>query len=920
MGKWGDNIFITKWKRFLRREKCMKKQKILLVPMLGLALVATSCSKGGVFGGVLGSLSLGSIDTPSGFSSYNPPVNSKMSESKSNITGANNDIVLTIMSQQGLSTKQDLLSFLASSDPNAVTIKNLLSAHEITIDEGNCSTDDANLIVSDGEISKTLEEAFVSTENLVVCPYSVTSSINAVKSGLNTETGSSSFSAISVSGKSLSYDAQKSLASYLYEQGGNVDCNSSGTFPGVSGGSYDLATYAVECGIYKQSSLVGGSSNGDSYKLYERIYQKYELESSLELTILDEMSKDDNKPDIKAYAEKKLAADPKLKTRMVNYVKSDAKNEFLQVSLNAFMSHGVNIFSLFTYFGIDVSETASSLNGADSEKIKQLYTDNAFKIITTDKAKSNFFFAYKPGFRFFVDMFIDGNVDAYDASGIKIGAVDGDALQNAKVFRYYLNPKNLCNYILTTSSSGNSSLVTAESLAECLDSVTPFIDRLIVMHDMKSKLISFYYSDPGRIAQTKFIDFSYNYNYQSDVRVDSNSIKNVVIAVLERELIDHPTLLEQYNIGQSDIDFLKSIEIRGKVFLADKLKVGEDRDNRNSLADIGLSDLGSKVGIGFGDFLSSSTEGFYLKIPEDLGSASFGTGNNALAISSSSEGDIVVQVPRVRDLLYLEHTRGNNIYKDRFGINIPEMFVQFPPYQLSEQDLLIAYLDLDQQCDSVLMPVGYTCDAQFKLVKPQFKTGNANRLSKLLLKKFDIDTNLGSMASTYKEWGFGITPVSAKFNAPVSGTSTKARKISAGIEVSPMSFWSLLRNDNSLTFGSETLPFAIDPYVDGVSEFQVTIHEPIFTTSLESLDSGSGGIYLKQDGTVSSMTVDYAHLDLIDSNGVHKLISRCSLPIPLANHIMNDSNGNPYAASVQNAFAEVMGGVLSESYTEYPCI
>ncbi|MBP9683020.1 MAG: hypothetical protein KBD76_16585, partial [Bacteriovorax sp.] len=718
----------------MKKDLYSKSVSVLL--LLGLL---TSCSKGGVFGagylsdaGILG----GSIDVPGSFSSYQPPGNSKMTELKSNISGANNDLLKTIGANTYYGPFADLASLEAAlaDETKGPGLKALMNS--LGLSYKDCSSD-IGIKITDGVLETTLEDAYVTQteEAPIACSFSVTDYSAEIKDELSESEGST---ASLTSGQEAGVTA---LLAHIQEKSGVVDCASNEVFSQ----EFKIADFQNECEFFQSKVQVGGIEQ--DYKVYDRISQRDELKKSLKYTIIQEIAADDSAGDIKIYAAKMIEKSPTLKKDLAKHVKKDAQDEILQVSLNSFMAHGVNIFSVLTYLGIDSSD-ALKTTGANVTKLKDIVEKYKYSIINTEVAKGDLFFAYKPGFRFFVDMFVAGKIDALDANGVVIN--DGDSatsedfekLRTASKFRYYINKENLCRFLAVNGTKDAEEDEIANTMSSCLTTIENYIDRMTVIHDMSTKKLSLYYVDSEyQFPQSKILDLVYTYNYNSDIRSDVDNLRKAYISVIKRELNGNLVALsdvEKENY-QEQLEYLAAMTTNGMISMRDQIQVGgQTAGTQKSLTDIGLSNLASTLAFSVGDLTDpSSNEGLYIRIPENA-PGDFDVDSDLRAVLRNSEGDVVIDIKKAERLFFLDHDRGNSIFKDRLGINIPELSAFIPPFELSQKDLLIGYLELDQYCDpgETAVPANYVgCEAHFSIVKPNV-SNDALTLSNLLFKEY----------------------------------------------------------------------------------------------------------------------------------------------------------------------------------------
>jgi hypothetical protein len=884
--------------------------------------VLTSCSKGGLFGaGFLGG-ALTDLNVPGSFSSYQPPGNSKMTELKSNITGANNDVVKTIMVMAGVSTLADLQTALV--DPTTgPTLRPIFSAYGLTID--NCPSD-SGITVSDGTMSKTLEEAYIAPSDQIACSFSVTDFSTSIKNDLSKNNTVAAFTSAHEGGL-------LALPIYLNSVAPAFNCSDASVNFGDNG-AYHLADYLAECNMLIQKVSVGGVPQ--PYTVYERILQRDATKASLKNTIIQQMASDDAAGDIKTFALSTIETSPTLKADLAKYVKKDAQEEFLQVALNSFMTHGVNMFSALTYLGFDSSSMFTG-TGANTTALKGLYNKYQYNVIDTDIAKGDLFFAYKPGFRFFVDMFIDGRVDAYDSNNVLIADTNLDGLKSAKIFRYYINKENLCKYFSSTQADITNNVDITSGVASCLNTISGFIDRVSVIHNMTTRDVSFYYADNDTgsfLPQTKIMDALYTYNYNSDLRFDVDNIRKTAVSILKRELVENPSSSATNHLDQGDIDLLNKITTQGMISLRDQIQVGNQSDSaKKSLSDIGLSTFTSKLAISLGDLTDTSSDaGLYIKIPENLsGNAEVYDAYLAAgeSIASSSEGDVIIDAKKSANALYVNHDRGNSIFKDRLGLNIGEINLNLPPYNLTEKDLLIAYLDLDEYCQpgQTIAPSGYAgCDAQFKLVKPNNVSGDPLAMTKMYFKQYALG-HMGDANSIVTDWGFGLTPAAIKVHdtsvAINPSTKVGTRTITSNPEISPFGLYAHLNNslgNGDVGVGSAALPLSTTTLPYGVYESSISSTDS-FKVVVSNNGILSGDIVEDSNGNLPNIAFNHFSFDGVDANSNPLSINRCSVPFALSAATTN-INGQ-LVSNMTSVATTILNNMLSTSIyagTQYDCI
>lgn len=643
---------------------------------------------------------------------------------------------------------------------------------------------------------------------------------------------------------------------------------------GVMVDSNNFSNLIPECVADQMSTTICSlltmvvSVNGEPavYKVYEHLsLRDKNLEEFKDYVKYDLSTNDSYKDVIKVSSEEVTAL-----------LKKKARREFLQVNANAILSHGVNIFSFLTFVGYDVanSNNNSLFDGLNINKqdLQSIYTSEKDNTLGQAYLKDKVLNTNKPAFYYFIEKFI-----SEDDMQVVAGTSNN--------FEYFINIPNLCKYLGSSGMSG------------CSETLTTYFNRLRFIQNLQTKRISVTYKDaPYVSSETEFFYFDYTYDYKSSLKVDLNNTKTIYAAFLQHELDSAPTTAANNKIDAGDIALLNSATVRGIASINDHIEVPLAAQIENGIADITQTTLASKLG------LSLDTD-FYVHIPENLDQNvkydAFSDSNSTISFNGSSEGDVIMNVPKTDNLVSLAHHRGNTIYDDILGINAPQMDLQFPPYQLSERDLLVLEGAVNPHCEESLA-ASLGCDNQVRISK--LAVNNSMALAYLHGKRYAAN------GIDFDDYSFGLTPVDLKFFIPVNPTIVDTtqwnREMTSTVKVSPFQSAVKYRAKNDIWAG-QNITLAYPNYVDGNVDYLVNVPNGAV------LDKSMNVIADPISGQLPLIALT-ASLDLVRAdNGSTDSFRNCGLPLDF-------SSSTSISSAVTNIVTQIPSGTYVGQYVCAP--
>lgn len=562
-------------------------------------------------------------------------------------------------------------------------------------------------------------------------------------------------------------------------------------------------------------------------------------------------------------------------------LKKKVRREFLQVNANALLAHGVNLFSVFSYLGMDVTtaDTNNTLEKLNFNKnsLSSIYTDKVNKVIERDFLVSNVLNKNKPAFYYFVEKFITED-DVY--------AVEG----SPNLFEYKINVPNLCRYLETSGVTSG-----------CAETVRNYVSRLKIIHDINKKRMGVSYVDAPYVPTAlEAIYLEYDYKYNAAIKGELANLRQIAIGFLQKELDTAPVTAQNNKIDSGDIDFLNSMTMSGIVGLYDSLEISSQGLRSDGIADIEETTLASHLGFSF-------FSDFHLNIPENLDPTNkkfdVGFSDSSEPMKGSSEGDVVFQIPRTLNFVSLSHSRDASLYDDVISLYAPKVDLKFPPYQLSATDLFSFKGRLNQNCElandevnvgSYIRPSN--CDAQFKLSKEAVNNSSAMA--------YGVARHYASDRVNFDEYAVGLTPVDLKLFLPVDSTITATnqwnRKLDSYVVVTPYDAYVRYPAENSTHLG-QTLSLAFPNYTSGEAEYY--IHAPLgfLADKNYNLIPDENSIYkpISFDATLSLVRTD---------NGLTDVFSHCGIPMDFA------ASSGSISTAVSSVFTNIFNGTYNGQY------
>jgi len=812
-----------------------KVKTAVSVAPLALILLISGCSKGGMFGSSLaGFVSGGSGSTDT--IQYTAANQSLYSDLELKINKSNNVILKYLNSVMPLNTfgaaeTAILNDFDLNFDPNCIDAAN--DIYSCPIDSNTV----ASLVLQSNSVSP------------------MSSNIQAV----------STSPAPILQGHSPDYSARMALLAKFKAQ----------EAIGVAVDSNNFANLIPECVADQMSTTICSlltmvvSVNGEPavYKVYEHLSLRDKNLEEFKDYVKYDLSTSDSYKDVIKVSDAEVTA----------LLKKKARREFLQVNANAILSHGVNIFSLLTWAGYDVSNSQNNsifqglnINKQDLTDIYVAEKDNALgQTYLKDKVLNT----NKPAFYYFVEKFI-----SEDDMQLVPGTTNH--------FEYFINIPNLCKYV---SSSGLGD--------GCAQTLTTYFNRIRFIQNLQTKRITVTYKDAPYIStETEAFYFDYTYDYKASLKIDLNNTKTIYAAFLQHELDSAPTTAAENKIDAGDIALLNSATVRGIASINDHIEVPLAAQIENGIADITQTTLASKIG------LSLDTD-FYVHIPENLDQNvkydAFSGSNSTVSFNGSSEGDVIMNVPKTDNLVSLAHHRGNTIYDDILGINAPQMDLQFPPYQLSERDLLVFEGAINPKCEESLAGT-LGCDNQVRISK--VAVNNSMALAYLHGKRYAAN------GIDFDDYSFGLTPVDLKFFIPVDPTIVDTtqwnRTISSAVTATAFQSAVYYRAYNDTWWG-QNISLAYPNYVDGHVDYLINVpNGATFDKSMNVIaDSVSGQL------PVIALT---ASLDLVRAdNGSMDSFRNCGIPLDF-------TSSTSISTAVSNVVMQIPNGAYVGQYVCAP--
>ncbi len=644
---------------------------------------------------------------------------------------------------------------------------------------------------------------------------------------------------------------------------------------GISVDSNNFSTLIPECLADQMSTTICSlltmvvSVNGEPavYKVYEHLSLRDKNLEEFKDYVKYDLATSDSYKDVIKVSDAEITA----------LLKKKARREFLQVNANALLSHGVNIFSFLNFVGYDVTNSSNlqliqglNLNTSD---LQAIYTNEKDNALAQTYLKDKVLNANKPAFYYFVEKFI-----SEDDMQLVAGTTNH--------FEYFINIPNLCKYI---SSSGLGD--------GCAQTLQTYFNRIRFIQNLQTKRITVTYKDAPYISsETEAFYFDYTYDYNASLKIDLNNTKTIYAAFLQHELDSAPTTAAQNNIDAGDIALLNSATVRGIASINDHIEVPLAAQIENGIADITQTTLASKIG------LSLDTD-FYIHIPENLDQNvkydAYAGANTTVSFNGSSEGDVVMNVPKTDNLVSLAHHRGNTIYDDIIGINAPQMDLQFPPYQLSERDLFVFEGVVNPHCEESLA-ASLGCDNQVRISK--LAVNNSMNMAYLNGKRYALN------GIDFDDYSFGLTPVDLKFFIPVNpaivDTTQWNREIATTVKATAFQSAVKYRAYNDTWWG-QNIALAYPNYVDGRVDYLINVPDGVtFDESLNVVADPATNQF-----PVIALT---ASLDLVRAdNGNVDSFRNCGLPLDF-------SSSTSISTAVSNVVMQIPGGTYVGQYVCAP--
>lgn len=373
-------------------------------------------------------------------------------------------------------------------------------------------------------------------------------------------------------------------------------------------------------------------------------------------------------------------------------IRLQARREAMYVFVNSFLAFGADFMGLLQYIGLDIppevaqlfasSVAVMSSNDWDNGGINynrwnvRPYADNQ-ELLARKKANTYMF----------VEQFIDR------------GTVIDRA--TAKV-EYRIDTEAFCKFFLNKQDTSNDGQIvdpyTAaqndENLAQCIAAADTYFSRVkFTQFASGTKTIAATYTESQYAPNgLQLFTLSYNLDHSSFIGFDLNELKQFALASMRRELADGSVVAQELQITQERIDAISRITSTGVIGFGSAITdlTMADIEAGQTIAD---SQLPAKL-------YASIRTGIEIRIPEDMSDQEVNVldldNTDPYAFARMDVGDVYIQIGASEDTAKLEHMRGDSLYEDHLGLNILNLAVQFPPYNLTEDDMFVFDISLNE--------------------------------------------------------------------------------------------------------------------------------------------------------------------------------------------------------------------------------
>ncbi|MGE3610429.1 MAG: hypothetical protein AB7I27_12640 [Bacteriovoracaceae bacterium] len=450
----------------------------------------------------------------------------------------------------------------------------------------------------------------------------------------------------------------------------------------------------------------------DSNDLATKLQSQITMENGSKLRVCDTLiNRDKSLNETKLQIALKTGGYTVPSSKLDDAVRLNARREAMYVFVNSFLAFGSDFLGLMQYIGLEIPDEVAALfastaavmetnnwetGGINYDRFN--YRPVADNKELLDRKKANTYL--------FVDQFINRGTVVDRATA---------------TIEYRIDTQNFCKFFLGMNNQNMTTQEYDDNLAQCITATDQYFNRIKFTQVAKgSKSIALTYTESGFAPNgLTLVSLEYNLDHTSYARFNLSDLKNFVLAVMRKEMAENGQLVQQGIVTQQRLDTVNRITTTGVIGFGSAITDFSMAD-LNAGKTINDSNLPAKL------FLSIN-EALEINIPEDLSDQDVNAfdlnTNDSYTFSRMDTGAVFLRIAASDESIKLDHKRGASLYEDHLGINLQNLALQFPPYLLTEDDLFVFDISLNELNGNV------------RVVKP---SGTLTALSQVSLKKSGV--------------------------------------------------------------------------------------------------------------------------------------------------------------------------------------